>query len=372
MDAPLTILKEIYCTTDNENRTSKLNEFTSINNYINHKIVKIIDNHFIYSTFSTTYLTLLLYLGSNDTTKEELSNLFGINDDKNDDKIIKNMYYTMSDILSSKYVNMANCYFINKNYYDHIEPHYMKLFQKFGGIYPCDFIKNSNLIVNQINNWIANVSNNSITNSIQPNMISGLTQLIGINVIYFNGELMYKFPQMSTKIGKFTKKNGTIIELPMMNQINEFNYYEDEDLQFIEMLYEDQKFTLGIFLPKNGVNFDQSFYQRVLAVRKTYIKVSIPKFRQKSHINLKNLYHKMNCYNMFEIGKAKFHNIVKNLDGLAVSELYNDTVFVLTDTPNCKIEHKNSPIVSFIVNKPFHYYIKHEASDTIVIYGIYD
>ena len=371
MDAPLSTLSQLYKTTI-DNRTSQLNEFTSINNYLNLKIMKLIDSKFIYTPFSTSYLTLLLYLGSIDITKDEISNLFGINDDKNDDKIIKNMYQISCDILSSEYINMANCYFINHKYYDNIKPEYLQLLKKMGGIYSCNFIKNSHIITNQINNWIANVTNNFITNCIKYDMITGLTQLIGINVLYFRGELMHNFDRSKTKKGIFIDKSGIKKDIPLMNQVNEFNYYEDDKIQFLEMLYDDQIFSLSIFLPKNGIEFNQDFYHKVSSARKTIVNVTLPKFVQKSHINLKNLYQRMGCKNMFELGNAKFYNIVNNMDGLAVSELYNDTVIIVDDTPNYQKIDKKQAMISFTANHSFHYYIKHEPSDTIIIYGIYD
>ncbi len=82
-------LENYHYNSNSNTNLSNPNEFTSINNYFNLKLCKNINlNDYIYSPYSISYLTLLIYLGSTETTKDELANLFGINSSKDDAKII--------------------------------------------------------------------------------------------------------------------------------------------------------------------------------------------------------------------------------------------------------------------------------------------
>ncbi|XP_074555154.1 plasma protease C1 inhibitor [Halichoeres trimaculatus] len=78
---------------------------------------------------------------------------------------------------------------------------------------PARLLETSENNTEMINNWVANKTNNKITNlvdSVSPN-----TQLMVLNAVSFNGLWKVKFGQKSRK-GVFTKLNGDLVNVPIL------------------------------------------------------------------------------------------------------------------------------------------------------------
>ncbi len=373
---------ENYYRSSNENfNINQPSEFTSINNYFNLKLIKNINkNDYIYSPYSISYLTLLLYLASTETTKEELANLFGINSSKDDKDIIESMLNINRELLKSGLIKTANCFLINKNYYNNIKKIFLQLLQKTSTIISCDFANNSEKIVHDINHWIANQTNDLIKDVISSSDISGMTQLLAINTIYFKSFWLYPFKNIKTD--KFINSFDKELYIDFMNQSNDYSYYDNNDIQLLEMPYQRKKFSFGIFLPKNDNNLriTNNFTEYIQQMSIKKVEIFIPKFKQKYHLELKEIFRKMNCNRMFEMGNAEFYNMIKDKDGLHVSDIFQDAIIIVdengTEAAAATVAIlKNecyTRTIEFKANHTFQYYIRHIPSNTIIFQGIFD
>ncbi len=374
-------LENYHYNSNSNTNLSNPNEFTSINNYFNLKLCKNINlNDYIYSPYSISYLTLLLYLGSTETTKDELANLFGINSSKDDAKIIPAMLDINRDLISSGMVKIANRFFINHIYFNNLKELFKQLLQKCGGIIACDFINNSTNITININKWITNITNNLINNVINEQDISGMTQLMAINVIYFKSNWLYPFKNV--KINKFTNSFKQELSIEMMNQVKEFPYYDNNELQLLEMPYEGGKFSFGIFLPKTDYNLrvTTNFTQYIQQLINKRLDIYIPKFSQRSRLELKTIFENMDCKRMFQMAIAEFYNMIKDKDGLHISDMIHEAVIIVDEigteatAVTSMISQNSTPerSIVFRANHTFQYYIRHIPTNTVIFHGVYN
>ncbi len=71
------------------------------------------------------------------------------------------------------------------------------------------------------------------------------------NAVYFKANWSSRFRASDTRNETFHAPNGTVI-VPMMHQTGEFPYFENDDLQALELPYEGERLGMLIILPKKG------------------------------------------------------------------------------------------------------------------------
>ena len=77
-----------------------------------------------------------------------------------------------------------------------------------------------------------------------------------INAIYFKGNWTYEFDKDLTTDDIFTKTDGSTAAVRMMKQEGEFDYFENQEFQAINLPYGDGDFSMMLILPtqENDLN----------------------------------------------------------------------------------------------------------------------
>ena len=209
-----------------------------------------------------------------------------------------------------------------------------------------------------------------------------MTQLVGINAIYFKANWKHAFKEKNTKINKFINSSNQELTLNFMNQTEMFPYYENNEIQLIELPYHNDIFSFGIFLPRQDNNYrvSNNFTNYIQHMVMRNIEIYLPKFNQKCNLELRTLFEQLNCKRMFEMANAEFYNIIKNKDGLHVSNLVHEAV-IIVDEKGTEVAAATSAVFTnsvperaliFNTNHTFQYYIRHIPSNTIIFYGVFD
>jgi serpin B len=102
--------------------------------------------------------------------------------------------------------------------------------------------------VNLINQWVSEKTHGKITRIID--RLSDLDVLVLLNAIYFKGKWKYTFDAENTQLLPFYTAQGESRDLPTMWQEGSFDYFENQTLQAIRLLYADERFSMYIFLPR--------------------------------------------------------------------------------------------------------------------------
>lgn len=371
MDLVENYLPQFNTLTNNKN----IYEFASINNYFDLKFSpKLQKNNFFYSPFTISFMLCLLYIGSTEETKDEISNFLGIENNSEDKKIIKTMFNIYYQLLNSRLVNIGNAFFINNNYFYDIKPYFLSLMKKNNVVVGCNFLDEGEKIIYVINKWVNQITKGIINEIITSNDITGETQMINIGINNFTTKWLYNFNEEYTKIDKFLKLDYGEIELPMMRQKNIFPYYQTPHFQLIELPFKDTTFSMGFFLPKEEGKFiNHLFSQYICHLQDRHVEIIIPKFIQNYKVeNVVKTLRKMGLIRLFEIGYAELYNMIQELDGLCLDNIYHQNIIEVNEggkyTPHVS---SKGIYTKFIANHSFQYYIRHIPTETILFHGVF-
>jgi len=191
-----------------------------------------------------------------------------------------------------------------------------------GQLNEVDFVEATETARKTINAWVEKKTNNKIKELIKPGVLDAMTRLVLTNAIYFKGNWAAQFKKDQTRNAPFTLLNRDKVEVPMMNQTEQFPYMETENFQVLELPYVDNELSMIIFLPKKtgGLKeFEQgltlnNLSQWLSKLKKREVIVSIPKFKMTSQFSLASLLKSMGMTDAFDSKAADFSGMTGRKD----------------------------------------------------------
>tara|TARA_B110000114_G_scaffold178276_1_gene211089 strand:- start:97 stop:1365 length:1269 start_codon:yes stop_codon:yes gene_type:complete len=103
-----------------------------------------------------------------------------------------------------------------------------------------------------INGWVEKETREKIKDLIPEGVIDSLTRMVLTNAIYFKGNWASEFMEKSTREMPFKITPEKSIKTPMMFQKGKFGYYQDADVQVLEMPYKGEQVSMFVLLPNQG------------------------------------------------------------------------------------------------------------------------
>ena len=135
--------------------------------------------------------------------------------------------------------------------------------------------------VEQVNNWCSEKTHGKITEILS--QLEASVQMLLLNAVYFKGEWSNQFEERATTKKDFYNLGKEINQVDTMNQISRFNYYQDSQIQAIELPYKNDGMSAIIILPKENVDINK--YITSLASEENSLNQLIPKLKY-SKVNL--------------------------------------------------------------------------------------
>jgi len=248
------------------------------------------EGNIFYSPYSTYTALAMTYEGAKGLTAEEMKKVLYINQDSKEFHEYMQTLYEYLNQEGEYDISTANALWVRQNY--QLLKEYTDLIKTVydGGLSEVDF-SNPQEAVDIINQWIENKTNNLIKDLIKSEDIDPFyTMLVLTNAIYFKGTWQVQFDEEDTIEKEFETSQGEIITTPTMcmtDKEDTFNYFENEDLQILELPYAGEDISMMIFLPKEGVNLsdimdsmDRETYKELLdSMSKTKLDIYLPKFK---------------------------------------------------------------------------------------------
>lgn len=339
------------------------------------------DNLFISPTSIAIALTLL-YNGADGITKEEMAKTLQIQDINLEE--VNQSYRDLQQLLTSQKeieLSIANSLWIRQDF--PIKQTFIDTNKKYFQAEVTELDFNKPEAKNTINNWVNNATREKIPeiiNSIEPDDV-----LFLINAIYFQGNWQKEFDSKLTKNQLFFLANGKTIDYPLMSQKGEFNYYENQDFQLINLPYgKSGKMSMYILLPQKEVNLttiinklnNENWQQwRSQLVRKKGL-ISIPKFTLEYESQLNKTLENLGMKTAFN-KNANFSKLTE--EKVTVSEIKHKT-FIKVDEKGTEaaavtsigLRTTSMPVDSpfqMIVNRPFFYVIQDNETGLILFIG---
>ncbi len=103
-----------------------------------------------------------------------------------------------------------------------------------------------------INGWVEKQTREKIKDLIPKGVIDPLTRMVLTNAIYFKGSWASAFKEKSTREMPFKVTPEKLVKIPMMFQKGKFGYYQDADVQVLEMPYKGEQVSMVVLLPNQG------------------------------------------------------------------------------------------------------------------------
>jgi serine protease inhibitor len=345
-----------------------------------HKLFPILPDNQVFSPLSLGMILAFLQIGAQSETKLELIRLFhweySASDLMSIDQICNNpnTKYVQMTIISDKigvnslYKYMFNC--CQENFQD--------------GQAVCD----------KMNKYIADQTNNLITDVLQASTFSPNTMAVCLNVIYFKSDWFHPFKEYLTENKKFVScLDQHECQVPMMHQMETFRYFENDAVQMIELPYVVNDYVMGIILQK-ATNRPFNETRDVLLKHNHYtsymypaiINLSLPKFTQRTRHQMIPYLEQCGVNALFDPDKANLSNICLTQtqgQNCYISQIIHETVVIVNEygTEASAINFAQFDTLSaddwrpkrieFCADHSFIYYIKHVPSDMLLFIGDY-
>jgi len=353
-----------------------------------------------FSPFSISTALAMTYEGAEGITAEEMRNVFYF--PKNDEErraAFANVYNNLNKSASKENykINIANSlwneqtYPFKKSFYDIIEKHY------YGKSIPVDFINAPEEQRQKINLWVENQTNKKIINVLPENSILDNTRMVLVNAIYFKGDWNNKFDEKNTYEGEFNINNTTKKNTQMMYQKKEFNYYEDDSFQYVELPYKGEDTSMIIILPQSlypdceefgdcygepHIKYDFSIpsanelLELKTKMKPREVQIHLPKFKFNTNYQMKKDLQEMGMNEAFS-NQADFSKMDEKNE-VKIGEIYHQAFIEVNEKGTeaaastvvvmiRKTSLERNPIIN--ANHPFAFYIQDNVSGEILFMG---
>ena len=217
---------------------------------------------------------------------------------------------------------------------------------------------------------------------------SDLLKYTLVNTIYFKGIWTDKFRKVNTYDEVFRGENGKERAVPMMNQLNQFFYTENDLCQTLCLPYSNGAYQMVVLLPKGGKTVREvaqsltadSWKKMYDQMRRIDVDVKLPRFESSSEVNLTGVMSAL-MPNAFNMKKADFSNLfdiescidkIKQKGRIKVDEtgaVATVATFLQGDLGSAKIVKPET--IRFHATHPFLYFIREWSTGAIFFIGQY-
>jgi serpin B len=194
-------------------------------------------------------------------------------------------------------LNIANALWIQKEY--ELLQEFLELNQKYYGanLFNLDFRKDPEGSRSKINDWVEDKTEGKIQDLLPGGAIKKLTRLVLTNTIYFKAEWQNTFNAHNTKDQDFWITPEEKTKVQMMSQKDRFGYWENENLQILEMPYIRKDLSMVVFLPKKKDGLPdlesklntETLDNWISNLNQQQVNVLFPKFTTTQNIDLKKI-----------------------------------------------------------------------------------
>jgi len=237
-------------------------------------------------------------------------------------------------------------------------------------------------VVDTINGWIEDATEEKIKKMLTE--IPGDVVMYLINAIYFKGDWTYPFEEEATYEEDFNLEDGSKKPVEMMHIVEHYDYITGENFGMVRLPYGDEKFSMYIVLPDEGVAVDSIvgfldgyYYDNLInSMVDKEIRLAMPKYKMEYGVKVLNDV-------LTELGmgiafgpEADFSGINP---GIFISEVMHKAVIEVNEKGSeaaaatvVAMAESAMPVdemIEFIVDRPFFFVIADDRSGSILFMG---
>ena len=257
-----------------------------------------------YSAISIYSVLYALQKGAQGTTKDQISKALNIEASDDFENQIKSVITGTQNMTNSLWYKESLA----------IKPHYNQYIKDYDfTIKPVNFYK-AEAVKNEINSYIAQKTEKLIENFLT-DPLPGDTQLVLLNTLYFHQKWRAEFDERATRQEDFFKTKTDSKKVDMMHKTAYYSYYQNADVQVLELPYEDKRYSMVVILPREyEYDFSKLKLEATLDDYKDKkaskrVQLSFPKFDITSGYDLIPVLKEMGMTNAFNPDTADFSNV---------------------------------------------------------------
>lgn len=236
-----------------------------------------------------------------------------------------------------------------------------------------------------INGWVANKTHDKIPTILDN--LSAEARMVLLNAIYFYGTWTNAFDEDGTKMNRFTRNDGTILEVPMMSKEDKVEYASAETFSAVKLPYGNGQYEMVVMLPASGYKSTDLIDQLSLQNWKSWnnqfseqenVVISMPRFKFGYKTKLNDILKQMGMPKAFQPDIADFSKI-SDID-LYISDVVHKTYIDVNETGteaaavtaivfNTTSVGPGHEKIHFTVDRPFVFAITEKDTDAILFMG---
>lgn len=258
----------------------------------------------------------------------------------------------------------------------------------------CDDVRgNSRGAAAIINKWVAEKTDNKVTDIVPADAVNALTRLVIVNAIYFKGNWLKKFDADSTKDEDFYLSANRSVKVKMMHMSKAKFYYgtnSELNCQAIELPYTGESLSMFILLPDQAETSLSEFEKKLtdddlvnvmekFRMRSTEVNLWLPRFSLDEKLGLAEMLAGMGMPDLFAEGVADLSGVDGSKE-LYVSKVLHRAVLEVNEegteaaAATAVVMMMRSAvipreIVDFRADRPFLFFIHHKATRSVLFLG---
>lgn len=341
------------------------------------------DKNILISPLSVSFALGMTLNGANTTTYDSMRTTLELPDisQAQINEAYKSLIELLTGIDPKVNFKIANSIFYRNTYT--FESEFIELNKKYFNALVRGLNFNDPATVNIINQWVKENTNGKIDKIVDE--IDNDIMMFLINALYFKGTWKYEFDKNATRDDWFIQPNGTRSPCKMMAQEGEFNYFENDDFQAIDLPYGDEAFSMTVFLPKQNKEVDAfisgiteaNWNNWLSSFKKQNVKLFLPKFKLVYEIQMKNVLTALGMGIAFDPGNADFTKLYRGSERAYISKVKHKTFVDVYEEGTeaaavTSVEIGRSSVGQDIVmrcDRPFVFVIREKNSGSILFIG---
>jgi serpin B len=343
----------------------------------------------IFSPYSISTVLNMVYSGAGGITAVQMSEVLYLPGAEKVDPASKELRNTIlaNDTLSGLEISLANAIWAQHGFY--FRDDYMdKLKESYEApLTLLDFINDANREDGrrQINSWVEENTRQKIRDLIAPGVLDASTRMVLTNAIYFNGNWHWSFDESLTSPALFHVDPDESIQADFMHQTRSVPYYEDNEIQAIQLPYKHRRLTMMIILPRSVDGWKmisrildhESLGKLESHFQPREVRISLPKFTTEWKLNLGKELSGMGMDQLFGLKadlsgmtgeKNLFVDEVVHQAFIEVSESGTEAAAATAAVISLKSSLGSGP-VQFRADHPFIYLIKDNQTGCLLFVG---
>uniref|UniRef100_A0A8C4VZF1 Serpin family B member 1 n=1 Tax=Gopherus evgoodei TaxID=1825980 RepID=A0A8C4VZF1_9SAUR len=256
-----------------------------------------------------------------------------------------------------------------------------------------DFLLASDEARKEINQWVAEQTEDKIPNLLSEGSVNNMTKLVLVNAIYFKGNWAEKFKEANTKPMPFrlNKNERKTVQVMYQKENYPFGYISELKCRVLELPYEGKELSMIILLPDdiddNSTGLQQ--LEKQITVEKLQewtqpqnmhpidVHVHLPKFKLEDSYDLKSDLSGLGLQDIFDSGKADLSGMSGARD-LFLSKVVHKS-FIEVNEEGAEAAAATAGIAmfcmlmeeNFTADHPFLFFIRHNPTQSILFFGRY-